>query len=71
MKHVWARAHGFMDEDLCERYSLHLLAGLEELHARDIAHRDIAMQNCLLDARANILKLRTLAFRYARNIFCL
>jgi mitogen-activated protein kinase kinase kinase len=60
--YAWTRAHGFLDEDLCERYSLHLLAGLEELHVRDIAHRDIGMENCLLDARGNTLKITVLGF---------
>ena len=68
---VWTRAHGFLDEDLCERYSRHLLAGLDELHARDIAHRDVGLQNCLLDPRKNVLKLSDLGLSVCANmIFC-
>lgn len=53
----WSRAQGHLDDDTCHRYSTHMLIAFQCMHEYKIVRRDVSMQNCLLDARSNVLKL--------------
>ncbi len=56
----WRRARQHFDYDVSERYSRHVLLGLQELHRCCIAHRDLSMPNCLVSVRENAVELADL-----------
>ena len=65
----WRRALQHFDYDVCERYSRHMLLGLQVLHRCGIAHRDLSMPNCLVDARENAVKLADMGLSVCSDDF--
>ena len=54
---VFTRARGFLDWDLCYRYGRQVLEAVDFLHTQGVVHRDISLNNILVDGRNNAVKL--------------
>ena len=54
---VFRRARGFVDMDLCYSYGRQVLEAVDFLHAQSVVHRDISLDNILVDGRNNAVKL--------------
>ena len=67
----WHRCQGFLDFDLVRRYGRHIGLGLAHLHFHGVAHRDLHMQNLLMDPRANSVKVADLGLAVSAADFVL
>lgn len=62
------RKRGALKENICQRFSRQLSAGLKFLHDRKLAHRDLKPQNLLLTKKAFDAILKIADFGFARQI---
>ena len=63
--HSLVEKHGYLDEPTVVRYSLQMHAAIAHVHAHDIAHRDIKLENWLV--RNGDLKLTDFGLSCARR----
>lgn len=59
-----------MGEDVGRFFALQLLDGIEYMHARRVVHRDLKLENILVDDQLN-LKIADFGFASYKNIDCL
>ena len=66
---MWKRARGFLDWDLCYSYGRQVLEAVDFLHAQGVVHRDISLNNILVDGRNNAVKLADFGMAASADTF--
>ena len=66
---TWKRAGGFLDWDLCYNYGRQVLEAVDFLHAQSVVHRDISLNNILVDGRNNAVKLADFGMAASADTF--
>ena len=66
---IWLRTRGFIEWDLCYKYSREILEAVEFIHSQGVAHCDISLSNILVDSRSNCAKLGDLGMAAAAATF--
>ena len=66
---VFRRARGFLDTHLCYSYGRQVLEAVNFLHTKGVVHRDISLNNILVDERQNAAKLADFGMAASADTF--